>query len=58
MIEATKNYPVEFDKWIRKKDLMCIDGKWEIFQDEEKDWTPLADTIEELYQIYLKETKS
>lgn len=50
-----KKYPVEFDKWIKEKDLMLIKGKWEIFQEKEKDWTPFADTNEELYQIYLKE---
>jgi hypothetical protein len=56
MSESTKNYPIEFDRWIREKDLMCINGIWQIFQDEEKDWTPFADTIEELFEMFKKET--
>ena len=57
-MEQNKRYPIEFDKWIKKKDLMFINGIWQIFHDEEKDWTPFADTIEELYQIYLKEKET
>ena len=55
VIQTRNKYPKEFHAWVKEKDLMFINGIWQIFHDEEKDWTPLADTIEELYQIYLKE---